>query len=140
MVRIRHAGLARGLVFAGLLATTAASAQAPAAPPPLAPELQLGLRCAALFSIIAGEQARQAPGAADWPTLAERGREFFVRVAAQAMDAGKLDRAGITALMQAEAEALQRTDTAVTFAIRAGGIRNQCLALLDATVPPIAGR
>lgn len=128
MVRIRHAGLARGLVFAGLLATTAASAQAPAAPPPLSPELQLGLRCAALFSIVAGEQARQAPGAADWPPLAERGREFFVRVAAQAMDEGQLDRAGIQSLMGAEAALLR--DPAV-----ARSLRQPCLTLLDATLP-----
>jgi hypothetical protein len=139
MVRIGHAGLARGLVFAGLLATTAASAQAPAAAPPLSPELQLGLRCAALFSIIAGEQARQAPGAADWPPLAERGREFFVRVAAQAMDAGKLDRAGITALIRAEAVSLEdRAAAERNPATSAAAIKVPCLTMLEAVVP--AGR
>ncbi|MFN5779063.1 MAG: hypothetical protein ACK44O_06250 [Novosphingobium sp.] len=54
------------------LALLALPFSAQAAAPTLPPELQTGLRCAALFSIVAGEQARQ--GATDWPPLTQRGR------------------------------------------------------------------
>lgn len=133
-------GPMKALLFPLALLATPLVAQPSPSPRPLDPGLQTAVRCAALFSLVAGQQARQASDAADWPPLAERGREFFVRIAAEVMDRAGLDRSGIQALMQAEANELQRTDTAVTFAIRAGGIKTQCLALLDATVPPVIGR
>lgn len=111
-------------------ALLAAPLSAQAAAPPLPPELQTGLRCAALFSIVAAQQTRQ--GASDWPPLAKRGREFFVRVSARAMDAGKLDRADLQALIRAEVIALNPPESRVALKV-------PCLAMLDANVPA-AGR
>lgn len=110
------------------LALVAAPLSAQSVTPPLSPELQMGARCAALFSLVAADQVRRKPGAGEWPPLGQRGREFFVRIAARAMDEGQLDRAGIQALMRAEAASLQ--DTAVVRSLRA-----PCLAMLDATLP-----
>ena len=107
-------------------ALLAAPLSAQAAAPPLPPELQTGLRCAALFSIVAAQQTRQ--GASDWPPLAERGREFFVRVSARAMDAGKLDRPALQALMQGQVAELRSND-------QRAALKAPCLAMLDANIP-----
>lgn len=112
------------------LALLAAPLSVQASAPALPPELQTGLRCAALFSIVAGEQARQ--GASDWPPLQQRGREFFVRVSARVMDAGKLDRPALQTVMQAEAAALRSPD-------RRAALKVPCLAMLDANLPTPAG-
>lgn len=112
-------------------ALLAAPLSAQAGAPPLPPELQQGLRCAALFSIVAGEQARH--GANDWPPLQQRGREFFVRVSARAMDLGKLDPPALQALIQAEAAALRTND-------RRAPLKAPCLAMLEANLPVAAGR
>ena len=112
------------------LALLAAPLSAVATAQPLSPQLQSGLRCAALFSIVAGEQTRQ--GAGDWPALATRGREFFVRISAQAMDAGGLDRPALLALVQAEAKGLQTPQSRAA-------LKAPCLAMLDANLP-VAGR
>lgn len=95
--------------------------------PVLSPQVQTGLRCAALFSIVAGEQARQQ--ATDWPPLAQRGREFFVRVSARAMDEGKLGRPALQALMRNEVAAVRKAETRAA-------LKAPCLALLDANIPP----
>lgn len=110
-----------------LLALLAAplSAQAPA--PNLPPELQTGLRCAALFSVVAAEQARGA--ARDWPPVTQRGREFFVRVSARAMDAGKLDRPALQAIMRTEVAAVRKPETRAA-------LKAPCLAMLDANIRP----
>ena len=112
-------------------ALLAAPLSAGAAAPPLSPELQTGLRCAALFSIVAGEQVRH--GAGDWPVLATRGREFFVRISARAMDAGALDRSALQALLHAEVKGLQ--SPADRTALKA-----PCLAMLDANLPVAGAR
>ncbi|MEY4238618.1 MAG: hypothetical protein RL339_1219 [Pseudomonadota bacterium] len=116
-----------------LLALVAAPLSAQTAAPPLPPELQTGLRCAALFSLIAADQVRGAPGASDWPPLAARGREFFVRVSARAMDAGKLDRPALQAVMQAEVNAVRQPATRVA-------LKAPCLAMLDASISANARR
>lgn len=108
------------------LALLAAPLSAQPAAPSLPPELQTGLRCAALFSIVSAEQSRQ--GARDWPPITQRGREFFVRVSARAMDAGKLNRLTLQALMQAEVTAVR------PHAMRAA-LKAPCLAMLDANIP-----
>jgi hypothetical protein len=113
------------------LALLALPFSAQAAAPTLPPELQTGLRCAALFSIVAGEQARQ--GATDWPPLAQRGREFFVRISARAMDAGKLDRPALQAVMQGEVTALRANPNRAA-------LKAPCLAMLDANLPRDARR
>ena len=112
----------RLLPFALLAAPLAAQT----ATPKLPPEVQTGLRCAALFSIVAAQQTRQ--GASDWPRLAKRGREFFVRVSARAMDAGKLDRADLQAMIRAEVIALNKPESRAALKV-------PCLAMLDANVP-----
>lgn len=115
------------------LALLAAPLSAQTAAPPLPPELQTGLRCAALFSIVAADQARNAPGAIGWPPLAQRGREFFVQVSARAMDAGKLDRPALQALIQGEVAALRAKDSRAV-------LKAPCLAMLDANIPAAARR
>jgi hypothetical protein len=116
-----------------------APAQPPVARPGLTPELQMSVRCAALFAIVAGEQARGVPG--DWPPLGARAREFFVQVSARAMDAGGLDRTGIQALMQAEVAALQDAAIANQGTVgSAASLKAPCLALLDAALPVASDR
>lgn len=113
------------------LALLAAPLSAQTATPPLSPELQTGLRCAALFSIVAAEQAHG--GARDWPAITQRGREFFVRISARAMDAGKLDRPALQALMQSEVAAVRKPETRA-------GLKTPCLAILDASIPVVRQR
>lgn len=115
-------------LLAALLAAPVAAQRAAQA---LSPQVQTGLRCAALFSIVAGEQARQ--GAADWPPLAARGREFFVRISARAMDEGKLDRAALQIRMQAEVAAVRQAETRAA-------LKAPCLAMLDANIPAVRSR
>ena len=106
-------------------------AQAAAPVPTLPTELQAAVRCAAVFSIVAAEQARH--GAGDWPPLDQRGREFFVRVSAQAMDVGRLDRQALQGLMQAEAAQLRN-------ARDRAALKVPCLTMLDANLPVAAQR
>mgnify|MGYP000222769124 CR=1 FL=1 len=114
-----------------LLALLAVPLSAQAAAPKLPPELQTGLRCAALFSIVAADQARQ--GGDDWPPLAQRGREFFVQVSARAMDAGKLDRPALQALLRAEVTSLRSGNSRAA-------LKTPCLAMLDANLPAAPAR
>jgi hypothetical protein len=109
-----------------LLALLAAPLAAQTATPKLPPEVQTGLRCAALFSVVSAEQARQ--GARDWPSITQRGREFFVRISARAMDVGKLDRPALQALMRGEVAAVRQSETRAA-------LKAPCLAMLDANVP-----
>lgn len=109
------------------LALLAAPLAAQTATTKLPPELQTGLRCAALFSVVSAEQARQ--GARDWPPITQRGREFFVRISARAMDAGKLDRPALQALMRGEVAAVRKSETRAA-------LKAPCLAMLDASIPP----
>lgn len=114
-----------------LLALLAAPLSAQAAAPKLPPELHTGLRCAALFSIVAAEQTRQ--GAGDWPPLVQRGREFFVRVSARAMDTGKFDRPALQALLQTEVASLRTGNSRAA-------LKAPCLAMLDANLPAAPAR
>lgn len=75
-------------------------------PAPLSQENRALLRCAAAFALVAQGQVAGDPQAKAWPDLSERGREFFVRSMAQLMDKTGRDRAGIAALVNAEAQAL----------------------------------
>lgn len=109
-----------------LASVLAAPLSAQTAAPALPPEVQTGLRCAALFSIVAAEQARG--GAQDWPPITQRGREFFVRISARAMDAGKLDRPALQALMRREVMAVRQRETRAA-------LKAPCLTMLDANIP-----
>lgn len=74
--------------------------------PKLSLEQKTSLRCSAAFAIVADGQARGNADALEYPALAERGREFFVRSSARLMDDAGLDRAQISKLMQIEAQDL----------------------------------
>lgn len=102
---------------------TAATAAAPA--PDLSLEQRTALRCSAAFAIVSTVQ--EQGGAKEYPPLSARGQEFFVRSSARVMDEAQLDRAGITAVMQAEAEDLANTPGRLTAVMPA------CLALLEAS-------
>ena len=129
MIRSIHALAALALVSAPALATP---------PPRLVPtvELPAAVRCAALFGIVASEQARGVADAQRFPPLAQRGREFFVQTGARLMDAEGLDRAAVQARMQAEVERIQAESSAASDA-RAfvDSAMQPCLILLDQTVP-----
>lgn len=123
------------------------SAQASASPAPLAPAAPLpqvdadtaeSLRCAAAFAIVASEQRRGLPTAMGFPPLAERGREYFVRVGARAMDKTKLSREAVRSLLEAEVAKLQEEakgsadpEAAVM------NVMNPCLERLEVEVPPL---
>lgn len=101
------------------------SAAAPAEPAPLSQENRAMLRCAAAFALVARGQAEGDAAARQWPDVATRGREFFVRALAQLMDETGRDRAGITALAQTEAQALTANDDVAK-------IMPSCLSMLEA--------
>ena len=94
-----------------MLITSLAAALAlqapPAAPAPVTQEQRALLRCSAAFALVANGQAAGDSEAKQWPPLATRGREFFVRALAQLMDETAMGREGIAAQAAAEARALQ---------------------------------
>lgn len=102
---------------------TAATATTPAEE--LSLEQRTALRCSAAFAIVS--TAQEQGGVSEYPSLDQRAREFFVRSSARIMDEAGLDRAGITALMQAEAQDLVGTPG------RLDAVMPACLALLDAS-------
>lgn len=122
--------LAFGLVAGPVTAQPPAAT--PVLPRALSADEQAALRCATAFAIVAGDQARGDPLAVQYPPLGVRGREFFAVTAARLMDAAGLDEAGIKAAAEGEAAAVRRDG--------AGPIMPFCLALLDAQMPPSAGR
>jgi len=120
------------------------AAQAPATqvPAPAAPQVDAdtaaGLRCAAAFAIVASEQRRGLPTALGFPPLAERGREYFVRVGARAMDRTKLSREAVRGLLEADVARLQEEAKASADPEAAVmNVMNPCLARLEAEVPPL---
>lgn len=92
-------------MFISLLAALLAAQPAPA--PVLSQQSRALLRCSAAFALVSRRQANGDPVALRWPSLDERGREFFVRSLAQLMDETGLDRDGVAWLAGAEAKALQ---------------------------------
>ena len=94
--------------LATALAPIAAAAQAA---PELSLEQRLLLRCSAAFALVAAAQEKGEPGALRYPSLEIRGREFFVRSAAEVMDAAGLDRAAIDAALTREARDLVASET-----------------------------
>jgi hypothetical protein len=96
-----------------------------AAPRGLTEAEHTGLRCAAAIAMGAGAQARGEGWAKAYPPLGPRGREFFVRLAAQLMDQAGLDQAGVQAAAQAEAADIRRSGGP-------GPVMPFCLRLLDA--------
>ena len=84
------------------------------------------LAVAAAFALVAQGQAAGEPAMAAYPPMAARGREFFVRSAAQIMDRAGLDRAAVAQLLRGEYEDLARGDML-------DAVMPPCLLLLDAS-------
>jgi hypothetical protein len=116
--RFAFAAVACATLFA------AAPIAAQTAPPPLTLEQQAALRCSAAFAVGAALQQRGQGG--EWPPLASRGREFFVRVSAQLMDDTGRTREQVGAELAGQAR--QLGDPA---ALRA--TMPACLLMLDAS-------
>ena len=64
------------------------------------------LRCSAAFALVAKGQQEGEAAAREYPPLAKRGKEFFVRSAAEVMEQANLDRPAINAALQREARDL----------------------------------
>ena len=118
----------RPLILPLLLAAAPLAAQPTAGPRPLTAEEQMGLTCASAFAIVAAGQARGEPAMTQYPPLAARGREWFVRLAAQLMDDAGLDRDGVRAAAEAAAAPLRRNGV--------GPVMPSCLKALDEDLPP----
>ncbi|MEO5707731.1 MAG: hypothetical protein ABIT10_06810 [Alteraurantiacibacter sp.] len=78
----------------------------PAPPPQLSLEQRMILRCSAAFALVANRQQSGESWALDYPPLATRGREFFVRGTAQLSDETGADVSAFAPLLRAEAENL----------------------------------
>lgn len=105
-------------------ALSAPAAAQEAAPPPLSLEQRTALRCSAAFAIGAVLQQRGERG--EWPPLAGRGREFFVRASAQIMDETGRTREQVADVLAAQARELSDPE-ALAVAMP------PCLLLLDAS-------
>lgn len=110
--------------LAALALAASAAAQVSQPPAALSLEQNTALRCSAAFAIGAALQARGEH--ADWPPLAVRGREYFVRVSAQLMDQTGRTREQVAQELTAQAQEL-RDPAALGAAIP------PCLLLLDAS-------
>lgn len=113
-------------------ASLAAPAQSQAPPQAAAPvpiltaEQATALRCGVGFGVIHRLQADGAAAGKRFPALENRGREYFVRVAAKVMDETGADRAAVGKLVAAQNAELVG-DEAKLAAIMPG-----CVALLEA--------
>lgn len=86
------------------------------------------LRCSAAFALVANRQAAGDPEMNRYPSLRERGAEFFVRASARVMEQAGLDRTAISAALTAEARSLAAPgELARTMP--------PCLSMLDAAQP-----
>lgn len=113
------------LALAGIAPALAQTDAPAAAQGALTLEHRTALRCAAAFAITANLQ-QQGEASGDYPPMAERGREFFVRSAARVMDDTGMDRAGVANVLAGEAQQLADADAREA-------IMPACLLLLDAS-------
>ncbi|MGN6496527.1 MAG: hypothetical protein ACTHK5_04195 [Tsuneonella sp.] len=118
---------ALALASAALLGAAPSAAQTAVSPPPLTIEQQAALRCSAAFAV--GAAMQQRGQGCEWPPLATRGREFFVRVSAQLMDDTGRTREQVAADLAAQARqlgdpaALKATMPACLLMLDAAGIK-----------------
>jgi len=100
-------------------------AQSPAPEPqPLTLGQAAALKCSAAFARGAALQARGE--GSEWPPLAERGREFFVRTSARIMDETGRSRDFVALELTRESQALAAPGTLAA-------AMGPCLLLLDAS-------
>lgn len=124
--------MTRPIIAALLLALPA-----PALAAPVAPNLDLQVRCAALFALVAGEQQRKVPGADRFPPLGERGKAFFVATGVRLIDERGLPREALDPLFRKEIGALQAEFAAAPDpAAHADAQMALCLPLLPPVLPP----
>lgn len=90
--------------LAPLAVLVAAPSLAQEAPAPLNLQQTGAVRCAAAFALGAAIQARGE--GAEWPPLAVRGKEFFVRTSAQIMDETGRTRDQVAADLSTQVRAL----------------------------------
>ena len=103
-----------------------AQGEARSSAPALNASQQGAIRCSAAFAMMAERQAQGDTAALEYPPLALRGQEFFVRSNAQLMDEAGLDRATMRSLMRAEAQAIVADGSL-------HDLMQPCLLLLDAS-------
>ncbi len=125
-------------IFAALLLALPVPALAqPAQDAPAAPNLDLQVRCAALFALVAGEQQRKVLGADRFPPLGERGKAFFVATGVRLIEERGLPREAIRPLFSNEVGALQAEFAkAPDPAAHADAQMALCLPLLPPVLPP----
>ena len=132
-----------GLAFLAL--ATAAQAAAPTAPPTPAPDFsrltedhKASLRCAAAFAVVATEQQRGEKEALAYPPLALRGKEYFVRVAAQVMDQTGLARDVVRGLLVQDVAEMQQQAGAISDpSAEVRLVMRPCLDRLEKIVAPL---
>ena len=95
------------IAFLASLALATAAAPATNVAPQLNTQQQLALTCSAALATTAQRQAAGDAAALAYPPLAERGREFFVRVSAKVMDETGLSRAQLRHALTSSAAALR---------------------------------
>ena len=112
-----------------VLALAQAAAPAPEASP--LPDLTLeqasALRCSVAFGLVHQAQRAGDGSASDYPVMAQRGQEFFVRTTARLMDETGADRETVMALVMREHAALSETPG------RVDDVMPACLLMLDAS-------
>jgi len=112
-----------GAVIVALVGSALLTGAGPA--PELSLEHRMMLRCSAAFALVAYRQGTGDAEADRYPPLKERGSEYFVRASARVMEEAGLDRAAISAALQAEAHALAQRDAL-------DAVMPVCLSVLDA--------
>lgn len=120
-------------VIALLVTAPLAGQDHPALLPALNIVQQTGLRCSAAFAMVAAGQAKGEAASLAFPPLAQRGREYFVQVAARLMDETGASREQLQALMLSEANAIRGAGPKSL-----SGLMPPCLTLLDAELPQAA--
>lgn len=112
-----------------LLAAQASAAPAPAAEAKPLPDLSAtqsaALRCGVAFGMVHRLQRAGDPAGTQYPAMAERGQEFFVRTTAQLMDEIDADRETIGMLVLREIKDIEGKASLHQ-------VMPPCLAMLDA--------
>lgn len=130
--------MTRTIIAALLLALPAPALAQPAQAAPAAPNLDLQVRCAALFALVAGAQDRKVPGADRFPPLNERGKAFFVATGVRLIDERGLTREAIAPMFRREIGTLQAEFAAAPDPVaHANAQMALCLPLLPPHSPTV---
>lgn len=123
------------LALLSLLTPLPAAAQAPDLSR-LTGEHRAALHCAAAFAIAASEQARGEAAAMALPPLAVRGKRYFALTGDRVVSEAGVTREQVRDLLSAEVVAMQKRGAGDPDGVVAAEV-GQCLARLDAAVPPL---